>query len=137
MRDNELTKERDRELYLIYLRGLREQNFRDMHEAADWVRSQPASKFYISSKALVNYICAIRNGNIPPRMHLWNERKVKMLYRMYGEYMEKNPDCRLPREQVCEILVEEPAPIFFIGHESCINAIRRERHRHLKELGSI
>lgn len=133
MKDTELRQEKDRELYSLYLKGLREQHFSNMHEAADWVRSQPASKFYISSKALVNYIGAMKHGSVPPKMFSWNEKKIKILYQMYLDFIEKNPGCNLSRERICEILVEEPAPMFFICHDSCMKAILRERTRRMKE----
>ena len=132
MKDTELRQEKDRELYSVYMRGLREQHFANMHEAVDWVRSQPASKFYISSKALVNYIGAMKNGKVPPKMFSFNEKKIKILYQMYLEFMESNPDCKLSREKICEILVDEPAPLFFICHDSCMKAIVRERARRMK-----
>lgn len=134
MKDTELRQEKDREIYSLYLRGLREQHFSNMHEAADWVRSQPASKFYISSKALVNYIGAIRNGKVPPKMFSHNEKKIQILYTMYENFMAENPTCTLSRERICEILVDMPAPRFFICHDSCLKAIMRERTRHMKEL---
>lgn len=134
MKDTELRQEKDRELYSTYIRGLREQRFINMHDAADWVRSQPASKFYISSKALVNYIGAINHGSMPPNMRRWNDKKMKILYQMYLEFMAKNPNCKMSRERICEILVDEPAPMFFIGCESCVKAIHRERSRHKREM---
>ena len=130
MKDTDLRQERDRELYSLYLRGLREQHFNNMHEAADWVRSQPASKFYISSKALVNYIGAKMRGSVPPKMFSENRKKVRLLYQMYLDFMEKNPDCNLSRERICEALVDEPAPMFFICHDSCLKVLLRERNRH-------
>ena len=45
---------------------------------------------------------------------------------------ENNPDCKLSRERICEILVDEPAPLFFICHDSCMKAIARERARRMK-----
>lgn len=136
MKDTELRKEKDREIYSLYLKGLREQHFSNMHEAADWVRSQPASKFYISSKALVNYIGAMKHGSIPPKMFSSNEKKIKILYQMYLDFVASNPDCKLSRERICEILVDEPAPMFFICHDSCMKAILRERTRHMSELAN-
>ena len=134
MKDTELRQEKDRELYSLYLKGLREQHFNNMHEAAEWVRSQPASKFYISSKALVNYRGAMQHGSIPPKMFSCNRKKIKILYNRYLEYMENNPGCKLSRERICEILVDEPAPMFFICHDSCMKAILRERRKHMNAL---
>lgn len=126
-RDTELRQERDRELYSIYVKGLNEQNFENTHEAADWARSQPASKFFISSKSLVNYI-GQRLANAPlTNMFEENRRRMEYLYGLYLDFIANNPNTTLSRERICEILVESPAPMFFIGHESAIKIILRER----------
>lgn len=128
MRDTGLRQEKERELFETYLRGLRECYFSSMHHAADWVRSQPASKFYISSKSLSNSIRKIRTGvrKLSPNKSLYDE-KLKYLYDMYCDFREQNPDCTLSRERVCELLVECPAPHFYICHDSCLKAILKER----------
>ena len=133
-KDIELKQERDRELYLTYLRGLREQHFDFTHEAADWARNQPASRFYISSRALVNYIGAMAHGSQPPAMFSQNRKKMKLLYDMYLEYMATTPDNKLSRERICEMMVNQPAPMFYIGHDSAMKIILRERQRHLASL---
>lgn len=132
MKDTELRQERDRELFSLYNKGLREEHFSNMKEAADWVRNQPAPKFYISSKALVNYIGAMIRGSTPPKMFAQNRKKMKILYGMYMEFIAENPNTNLSRDRICEILVEQPAPMFFICQESCIKAILRERKKFLR-----
>lgn len=133
-KDTEMRQERDHELYLTYLRGLREQHFDYTYEAADWARNQPAPRFYVSSKALVNYIGAIAHGSQLPTMFSQNRKKMKLLYEMYLEFQALNPGNKLSRERICEMLVDEPAPMFYIGHESAMKIILRERQRHLASL---
>lgn len=128
-RDTELREERDHALYLTYLRGLREEHFKNMHEAADWCRHQPAPKFYLSSKSLVNYIKMINRGKSLNRLHSTTRRKVYKLYNMYQKYMEEHPDNTDPRERICEILVDEPAPEFYMGHDLTLLALQRERFK--------
>lgn len=134
MRDTELRQERNEAVYEMYLKGLRTQHFRSMDEAADWVRSQPAPKFYISSRSLVNYIGAIALGKEPKNLHKTTKEKVSILYAMYREFIETNPDCRMPREHICEILVDQPAPKFFISHDYALLIILKERNRHMEML---
>lgn len=133
MKDTELRQERDRELYSVYIRGLREQHFTNMHDAAEWVRHQPASKFYVSSKALLNYVGAIKNGSTPCKMHKQNERKMKMLYAMYQQFIAEHPNCDMAREHICELLVDSPAPMFFISHECARISLWKERNRQQEE----
>lgn len=125
-----MRQEKDHELYLTYLRGLRVCHFSSMHEAADWVRSQPASKFYISSKSLVNSIAEILRGENSFNSGSLRDKKILLLYDMYQSFLAEHPESNLSREKICEILVDSPAPRFYIGHESCLKALLRERNKH-------
>ena len=127
MQNTELKIERDRELYLTYLRGLEDERFDDLTQAAEWVQSQPASKFYITSKALANYIGAIQNGKTPPRMYYYNELKIRVLYERYLDFIESHPNHGMSREKICDMLVEEPAPQFYISQDYIRIIIQRER----------
>ena len=85
MKDTELRQERDRDLYRTYVRGLREKNFSSLQEAAEWAISQPAERFYVSSKVLVNYIASRRAGAvsspIPERTDYFVKKWVIGIYR--------------------------------------------------------
>ena len=129
-RDNSLREQRDRELYETYVKGLRTITFENTEQAIEWARNQSAPRFFISPKALVNYIGAIRKGTTPSNMYSWNKKKIEVLYQMYLDYMRDNPDCTLSTELICEELVEQPAPCFFIGKECALKSIRRERFKH-------
>lgn len=135
MKDTELRRERDAAVYATYLRGLREQHFSNMNEAAEWIRHQQAPKFYMSARSLVNYIGAISRGKCPTNLHANTQEKVDVLYAMYRQFLEENPGCKLPREQICEILVDMPAPKFYIRNEYILMILLKERNRH-KELMS-
>ena len=134
MKDTELRQEKDREIYSIYVRGIREHDFASLEAAADWVRSQPASKFYISPKALLNSITAIERGTKTKNRFRANDTKLRILYGMYLNYLAQNPTNKMSKERICEILSEMPAPRFFICQESCLDAINRERSRIRKEI---
>lgn len=111
------------------MNAIRERTFRNLQEAADWVRFQPAPKFYISSKSLVNYIGAIANGAHLPNMYSQNRKKVRALYTMYNEFILRDEAKGLSRARICEILVDSPAPQFFIGHDSAVKVILNERKK--------
>jgi len=128
-KDTELREERDHALYLTYLRGLREEHFNNMHEAADWCRCQPAPKFYLSAKSLVNYIKMIDKGRSLHRLHSTTRRKVYRLYNLYMKYMEEHPDTTEPKEWICETLVCLPAPEFYMGHDLTLLTLQRERQK--------
>lgn len=129
-KDNSLQQKRDSDLYDVYVKGLNSIHFSSMIEAVNWARTQPAPSFYLSPKALVNYIRTLRNGSTPSNMFSWNKKKIDVLYRMYLEFMEMHPDNTLSTEMICEELVDSPAPRFFIGEDCAMKAIRKERYKH-------
>lgn len=128
-----MRQEKDRELYSVFIKGIFEQDIATLYDAVDWARNQPASKFFLSSKALSNYIGAKLRGSEIPKMHSQNKRKMTLLYQRYQDYIATHPDTTLSRERICELLVDEPAPMFFIGHEGALRAILRERKRQRAE----
>lgn len=129
-KDTRLNLDRDRELYDIYTFGLENFRFSSLREAADWARNQPASRFFISSKSLVKYFSALASHTPMPAMYPENRRKVQFLYRRYLEWIKDNPEmASLPRYSICELLVDSPAPCFFMGIDSAVKVILRERNR--------
>lgn len=134
MKDTELRQERDRDLYRTYVRGLREKDFSSLQEAAEWAISQPAERFYVSSKVLVNYIASRRAGASEDGMHKANRDRMRELYDRFIAFCTANPSCQLPRERICEALVDEPAPRFYIDLQMAMKVIQRERLRHRQEL---
>lgn len=134
MKDTELKRQRDEALYRVYKQGLRTQHFMSMHEAADWCRMQPAPKYYLSSKNLVNYIKMLQCGYQLNSLHASTRRKVKHLFRMYIEYRKTHPEsATMSKDSICEILVDEPAPEFYIGHDLAILILQRMRREWRKQ----
>lgn len=127
MKDTYLREEKYRELYDTYLRGLGTQEFANQNEAADWVRHQPASCFFVSGKSLVNYIAEKRSGRVRTHFSLYS-KKMELLYE---RYMERYGSCPsdLSREAICETLVNEAAPCFYTSREITLRAIQKERRR--------
>lgn len=134
VKDTELREARDRAVYEKYCEGLETHTFDSARSAADWVRSQPAPRFFISAHALSIYIGQIEAGQDLSRLHPSTREKVFELYARYLEYRKCHPDEKLSRESISNILVEEPAPEFYICAEYIQLIIRRESARKIEEL---
>lgn len=134
MKDTELRQERDRSVYETYLRGLRTQTFTTVREAADWVRSQPAPQYFISGRMAAYYISKLQQGKDLGKVHPNTRQKVLDLYANYLRYREEHPDCRRGRQYICELLVEEEAPCYYINYEYTCMIINRMRAQHQKQL---
>lgn len=131
MRDNGLMCERDKDLYKVYLTALREQDLDSMYAAAEWCRNQPAPRFYISARSLYSYILRIEREYreygtvILGGLHRLSREKVLDLYEMYYEYMKEHPYCT-DRMSLCERLVEQPAPKFYLEVDRAYQILSRK-----------
>lgn len=126
MKDTELREARDRAVYQVYLKGLEEGRFSSLRNAAGYICRQPAPRFFIDSRT-----ASLLVGRIPAKISLMDlkpagRRRVWQLYRNYQRFMDENPKCTLPRERIIEILVEEPAPEFYLTPVSIRHILQRE-----------
>jgi len=131
MKDTELKETRDRDLFACYQRALKENNFQNQWEAIEYVRRCPAPRFYISSK-----VCAILMGKMfagkrLERMHPLAYKRLQHLAKMYRAYVSGEAGAKgLSRERICEILVDMPAPEFYINNVYASRIINREMRKH-------
>ncbi len=126
MKDTELRKRRDADLYREYVKGLETGCFANMSEAAEYVIRQPAPQFYISSREVNLYIGRIQAGISLITLNSTSRRRVWQLYDNYLLYLQQHPDCNLSRERVLELLVEEPAPEYYVTWRSAREILRKE-----------
>lgn len=135
MKDTELKSQRDRDLFLCYQKALRENDFRDQWEAIEYVRKQPAPKFYISSKVCSLLLGKLFAGKPIGRMHPLAYKRLKRLAEMYQDVASGVIGKRgYSRERICESLVEMPAPEFYLSHNYAVRIIAKEMHKHNEKL---
>ena len=134
MKDTELKRQRDRDLYKVYVRSLSARRFASIGEAADYARRQPAPQYYISARTaslLIGRLMAHQSLiglNSNSRQRIWH------LYDAYNAYLKAHPHCRLSRELVLEELVEHPAPQFFVSAGRAKHIIIYERRAAIKHM---
>lgn len=105
-----------------------------MREAAEWVRDQPAPKFFMSSKSLVNYLGIIFSGRKLKGVNENTYEKVMELYFRYCVFLAEHPDCKYSRDYICELLVESPAPKYYYEWEYILLIILKENNRRVEAL---
>lgn len=135
MRDTELKELRDKDLFLCYQNALRENVFRNQWEAIEYVRKSPAPRFYISSKACSLLLGKMFAGKRLERMHPLAYKRVRHLAELYknivsGESGQKG----LSRERICEMLVDMPAPEFYVSHLYATRIITKGIREHNKDM---
>lgn len=120
MKNTDLKRLRDEAIYAVYLQGLSSGAFTSTGEALRYIMRQEAPQFFIEGRAISSYIGMVKNRFSLVNLNSASRRRVWCLYDRYQEWRKEHPDSKLSRERVCEILVEEPAPEFFLKD----NAIR-------------
>ncbi len=126
MKDTEIKRKKADALYSVYKKGLVEGRFDSLFGAGRWCAVQPAPCFFISARQ-----ASLLLGRIQARVSLINlsssQRKMAWrLWRNYREYLQKHPGNTLSRERILEILVDEPAPEFYITGDAARRILRGE-----------
>ena len=126
MKDTELKRQRDADLYDVYKRGMDTHSFANMSQAADYVISQPAPKFYVSAREVSLAIGKLQRGISLIALSSSSRRRIWQLKDNYDAYLLAHPDNNLSRVAILEMLVEEPAPEFYLSWRSAREILRRE-----------
>lgn len=129
MKDTELKKQRDRDLYAAYVEGLRTRTFSSLGEAAEYARKQKAPQYYISARAASLLIGKIQGNISLIDVHENSRRRIWDLYEKFQEHCKNNPDSKESREIIFERLVETPAPEFFLTNSRAKHIIMEERRK--------
>lgn len=125
MKNTELKEMRDKALYEVYVKCLSNGSFSSQSELAEYASKQPAPQFFIESHTL-----SLIFGMIEARISLislnsMSRKRAWTLYGMYQQWKKDNPGSTLSRERICEILVEEPAPEFYLNSETARKIIQK------------
>lgn len=126
-RDTGLKQMRDKCLYEVYKEGLVEIGFTSLEMAINYARKHPAPSYFITARTASLYLRKRLRGEEIPGLHRTLQRKVDDILTLYLDYLAENPDTALSREGICEQIVDEEAPEFYIGYDAARKIILRER----------
>lgn len=132
MRDTGLKKKKAEALYAVYRRGLDEGRFSSLSAAGDWCSRQPAPCFYISAKRASLLLGRIFAGISLLDLSSSQRRMVWRLHDDYRRYLREHPGTTLSRERILELLVDEPAPEFYMTGDAARRVLRAEIVRQRK-----
>lgn len=131
MKDTELKAARDRDLFLCYQKALLNHDFRNQWEAIEYVRSHPAPRYYISPKSCSLLLGRIFAGKPIDRLNSLARKRIRRLESSYRQLVQGEGSMKgLSRERICEIIVDMPAPEFYVTHRYATRIISREIIRH-------
>ena len=135
MRDTELKRKKAEALYAVYKEGLQKGRFASLYDAGRCISRQPAPCFFISAKR-----ASLLLGRIKAHISLinLNESQRKMAWQLwfnYKAYLAAHPDNNLSRERILELLVDEPAPEFYISTDGARKLLCEQIRITRKRLG--
>ncbi len=135
MRDTELKRRKADALYAVYKKGLQEGRFASLYDAGRCVSQSPAPCFFISAKR-----ASLLIGRINARISLinLNESQRRMAWRLwfnYRHYLDTHPGNTLSRERIMELLVDEPAPEFYISTDGARRLLKERIENTRREKG--
>lgn len=121
-------------LYAVYRRGLDENRFDSMFGAGKWCARQPAPSFFISAKRASLLVGRILSNVSLIDLNASQRRMVWRLHDDYKKYLAEHPGTTLSRERIMEILVDRPAPEFYLSTDGARKMLAMEikRRRRLR-----
>lgn len=134
-KDTELKRRKADALYTVYKQGLQEGRFDSLFGAGRYCARHPAPCFYISPKQ-----ASLLIGRINSRISLinLNASQQRMAWRLwfdYRQYLSENEHTFLSRERVMEILVDQPAPEFYLTGDAARRILRGQIMHTRKKMG--
>lgn len=135
MRDTELKRQKAAALYSVYKQGLQRGMFVSLCDASRIIIRKPAPCFFISAKRASLLIGRINSKVSLINLNSSQRRMAWQLWYNYWDYLEKHPGCTLSRERVLEILVDEPAPEFYISAEGARKVLQEQIQNTRREKG--
>lgn len=125
MKNTELKEMRDQALYEVYVKCLSTGSFSSQSELAEHASKQPAPQYFIDSHTLSLIFGMIESRISLIGLNSMSRRRAWTLYENYQRWKRENPDSNLSRERICELLVEEPAPEFYLESETARKIIQK------------
>lgn len=129
MRDTGLQRKKAGALYSVYREGLEKGLFDSYYKAGYWCANHPAPCYFISAKRASILIGRLQAGDILEELHPSQRRKALDLWAAYNRYVVDHPGNPLSRERILEVLVDEPAPEFYLTAEAARKILRYEIRR--------
>lgn len=120
-------EERDRCLFDAYNEALNSMRFETQSEIYDHVRKMPAPKFFIEAETCAIYIGRLLRKKDPGICNETSKRRMSELYIRYQEESKKKENKGLSVVDICQIIINQPAPEFYLEVSSVENIIEKER----------
>lgn len=121
-----LRERRDFELFRAYQNALKEHDFVDQRQAVDFVRKHEAPRWFVSKEHCAAVISCWLRGKDFFKMRSNKERKFRALYELYLKLKNIFPYNTFNHLELCEAIVEMPAPEWYLDHQMASRIIYKQ-----------
>lgn len=127
--------EMSRALYESYLAVFRSGECETQFEAIDRARKSPAPHFFTSAQNCAKVVAKMLKGEPTGLKNPDKIRKFEELCARVEKYIEENPEevAKYGMPTICEEIVNQPAPEFYICHNTAKQIILHQRKRQIEE----
>lgn len=135
MKDTRLWQRKREALYALYVKGLDEGRFSSMRNAGIYLSKHPAPCFFISPERASLLVGRVLSGKPIDDLHVSQQRMVRRLCSDYKEYLSAHPGTKMSRVSIMNILVDRPAPEFYMTGGAVRRALRDEIRKARRKMG--
>lgn len=127
----EFISKRNEDLHRAYKEVVNSGEYNNIIDCIRVSLTLPASKFWVSSENAARIISRIEKGDTLYNISPLRKEMFMELYKRFLEEKLKHPESK-SIYKICEIIIEQPAPRFYIGLQRGIKIIKQERNRRCK-----
>lgn len=124
--------ERNREIMKRYAQIVATTDCKTQNEALSRVVRSPCRRFWVAPERVAKAFYRLRNGGDMSDMTACKRRMYSELYRRYLEKIKHEEYRDMSISRICEILVEEEAPEFYLEPETAMDIFIAERNKKRK-----
>ena len=127
MRDTMLRQQRDLALFDSYQEALKTMSFSTQKEVVDYILNSPAPQWFVSREFCAAVISSRLRGRDHYKMSKTKRRKFDALFELYQKLRKEPQYAGMSHQDICEIIVEMPAPEWFLHYDAAALILSRQR----------
>lgn len=126
MRDKTLIQLRDYELFCAYKNAITHHTFVDNKDAIDFVRKSPAPKWFVSKEFAAAVLSTMMRNKSQYKMRDIKQKKFSDMLVVYRELRQKQPFAHMNHLELCEYIVDTPAPEWYLSYITATSIIKKQ-----------
>lgn len=120
---SEYTEQRDNDLFRAYKEVMKSSEVKSIREAVILAMNSPSVKFWVTAEQATRILSRIRKGD---KLETMPKIRRSMFFELYNRYLLFENKL-VPMSHICEIIIDEEAPMFYLKLDTAIKLIKKKR----------